>query len=459
MGDKRFAVKFGGPSSVQHDTRIKVKYFNAFGNANANNITDSENVKIFKWSGGKVEDYSDIFNNYIEYDETKNIFPIINSFKEDIKYSVQPYSGLAPASLLSSEKYSIYRREYNVYMRPGLKMYGYYYDGEFHEKTSDVIMKHIPGVNYIDLDTQYCYQFDVNINNYIMVEKVKVYKGNWEPVLINSNLISMYDYNISNNRSYQYIMFLNYDVPTSDDEVLKEATQIFANSESEVWQPDPVYPGQGKLIQGDLSKSSSLGAPVSLKWNEWSICELTPEKNDLNIPFVKNIYSVDSTQIWRFKFSLETGSEKQNISRSEIKTLGQFSKVGYGNTNYSSGDVTALMGSEIVYGSKNQYIERMNSSRISPLSTNEKTEMLKKWREFVASKNPKLLKDMKGQVWIVQIFSSENTVKNFYNTIPDTINFSWQQIEDAKNVVIYSKITTQPQEQQAEGSLPYEPIF
>ena len=46
---------------------------------------------------------------------------------------------------------------------------------------------------------------------------------------------------------------------------------------------------------------------------------------------------------------------------------------------------------------KESYIERLRASREKPLSTNEKIKMLQQWRAFVASPNPKLLKDIKGQ--------------------------------------------------------------
>ena len=62
--------------------------------------------------------------------------------------------------------------------------------------------------------------------------------------------------------------------------------------------------------------------------------------------------------------------------------------------------------------------------------------MLRKWREIAFSPNPKLLKDIKGQSWIVQVISNNNTPQNFYKNQPDTISFSWKQIDDVDNIVI-----------------------
>ena len=118
-----------------------------------------------------------------------------------------------------------------------------------------------------------------------------------------------------------------------------------------------------------------------------------------------------------------------------------------------------MLGSEIVLGSREKYVERLRKSRIEPLSTNEKVEMLNKWKEFVSSKNPKLLKDIKGQSWIVQIISSSNMVSNFYLNQPDTISFKWKQIEDTKNIVINSPVDSIEQEDEAEGSDIWKPVF
>lgn len=457
MSRKRFGVRFGGQSDVQHDTCVKVEYFNIFGDSQA----DSYSSLLGGWSGGKA-DYSAIYSNYLKHESTELIYPVISSYQSDVAFNAEVWDGLVPVSAFTSQDYSIYRREYQVYIKPGLRKYGYLYEGDFYEDESHTIeLPPMSGVNYIDIPTEYYYNFDTVTRSYSMVDKAKIYKGPWEPVIEDTNLINLYDYNIVNNKTYQYVIFLNYTAPKLDTDFMGNAVQVFANSDSryKVWIQDDTYSNQGKLQDGSLETSNIVGGGVSTYWNDWSICELVPQQGSPDNFNIKNIYKVESSQIWRFRFSLETGSEKQNIARSDFQTLGQFIKIGYGDTNYSSGDVSAYMGSEIVFGSNTQYIERLNASRVSPLSTNERVEMLKEWKKFVSSKNPKLLKDIKGQSWIVQIVSSENTTKNFYNSVPDTINFQWKQIEDTHNVIIYSDVTSQPKEQEQNGKIPYEPIF
>jgi hypothetical protein len=236
---------------------------------------------------------------------------------------------------------------------------------------------------------------------------------------------------------------------------------VFANGMgSLVWVPDSTYPStQGEIKIGDLNSSFYTGTPVLSHWDEWSICELIPQLDIEDAPAVKKAYTVNTEQIWLFKYSLESDDQTQNIVRNEIQTLGQFPKFGFGKANYSSGGVKALLGSEIVLGSREKYVERLRKSRIEPLSTNERVEMLNKWKEFVSSKNPKLLKDIKGQSWIVQITSSSNMVSNFYLNQPDTISFKWKQIEDTKNIVINSSVDLIEQEDEAEGTDIWKPVF
>ena len=458
MGDqRRFSVKFGGVGNSQyHDGKISVKYFNTFSEY------DIDTYALGGWSGGKVESYEDIFANYLNNTNTSTCSPIIHNYTESEKYGAQPYQGVAAVGQSSSQNYSIFRREYEVYDRPGAKIHGYY-DGSAFYEDSDYTKVIIPrsGLIYIDDNTEYYYQFNIDLQKYSLIERAKIYKSEWEPVIIKTNLTSFYDYNITNGKSYQYIIYPDDILVDSDDASIEDTTQSFANSGKDylVWKEDPNYRNQGRLIQGSSETSNTLGSPVVINWDEWSICELLPVKNVEDAPVIKNAYKVNTEQVWRFKFSLETGNQTQTLGRSEFQTLGQYPKVGFGKLNYAAGEVSALLGSEIVLGTKSKYIERLNKSRLSPLSTNEKVAMLQKWKEFVGSKNPKLLKDIKGQSWIVQIMSGNSSSKNFYLDQPETISFQWKQVEDTKNVIIYSEVNLLPKEKEELGSALWEPIF
>lgn len=246
---------------------------------------------------------------------------------------------------------------------------------------------------------------------------ITIVQKEWEPVALRTTLSSLRDFNIKSGHSYQYVIY------AADKEKIKG---VFAN-------------GPGEVIP--YVENSVPLVPI---WDEWSIAELKPVDVPVDAPIVRKAFEVDLDNIWLFKYGLETGSQNQNFQKNEIQTLGRYSKIGYGKANSISGDVSCYLGSEIIPYTSEGYIERMRGSIASPLSSNDKAYMLQKWREFAFSPNPKLLKDIKGQSWIVQIMSSSNSPKNFYVNQPDTISFSWKQIDDTDGVIIIGSGKTLP---------------
>lgn len=466
---RKFYVKFGGDidnsNARFHNCQMSVRYFNIFSKA------DAPAAFSPAWDGGKVASYDDIFSSLLANADSRYSMPVIENYSMDYTYGVGINQGVA-ASNPDLGNATIYRREYAVYNRPGLKILGYYDGINFYEDENRTIILN-PRINVIYVDMtkdsggipkEYYYEYQPKLGGYTMVERAKVFKGEWEPVVLKTNLSNLYDYNVVSGKSYQYLLFpvdkMSFDV---DEKEVSNSTysQIFADSENSyvVWEENSTYAGQGRKVRGDHDKSNKNGAPVSVKWDEWSICELIPELNIEDTPSVKKAYTVNQNQVWLFKYSLETGAQTQNIARKDFQSLGKYPKFGFGELNYASGEVTALLGSEIVIGTKEKYIERLKKSRVTPLSTNEKMEMLKAWQEFVYSKNPKLLKDIKGQSWIVQVTSSTNTPKNFFANQPDTINFQWKQVDDVKNVVIYASVGDEIEENDLEGAIPWESVF
>ena len=70
------------------------------------------------------------------------------------------------------------------------------------------------------------------------------------------------------------------------------------------------------------------------------------------------------------------------------------------------------------------------------MTSNEKIDMIKAWREVAYSGNPKLLKDMKGNSYLVQITSSSNSTQYGWSKMPDTISFDWVEIGTLEGVII-----------------------
>ena len=374
--------------------------------------------------------------------------------------------------------YSIYRREYDVYQNPGHQIECYYNPEDglcYMNKTSGPIYHYDTPVPlstsyvYIDKDTTHTYQFnppqngDVSTGGYTdgtftLTEAFRTYKGQWQPVLIFDNRQWFRDFNIANDRSYQYIIY-----PTTSKTLeygLDTTEQTYANFEGQIWRTkdnfravqDNTYAGY--LTHGDEDTSVGTGAPVHEHWECWSITELIPEEIDIDAPIIKKQYKVDNNNIWLFKYNLETGSQTQNISKEEFATLGRFSKFGFGNKNYESGSVSALIGSELILSSKVAYTERLGKSRIVPLSSNEKAKMLEQWYDFCYSKNPKLLRDIKGRSWIVQLVSNSTTPQNFIYKTPDTVSFEWRQVDTVDNIIIYGDYTNNDSKIKANIGLP-----
>jgi hypothetical protein len=214
MNNQRFfGIKFGGVGGSQyHDGKLKVKYFNIFSQSN---ITDT---MLGQWSGGKVVNYSDVFSNYLNNDSTKDSAPIIENYTVEDSGSgqfINMSEGYGAKPTYGSQDYSIFRREFEVYERPGYKIQGYYnpIDKQFYAEYSDNTYRNLitPRENVIFIDmkdnNQYFYQYSNVSRSYYLVDRAKIYKGEWEPVVLKTQNNSLYDYNVTNGKSYQYIIY------------------------------------------------------------------------------------------------------------------------------------------------------------------------------------------------------------------------------------------------------------
>ena len=466
---KYFSFTFSGNKNDQyHDGVMNISYVNVFSKADSdeyikNKMPDAAFALIAsKGDGlGELTDYSTFYPSYsgIETDDMK-LLPITISYKSSTSFAAKQSQGVCALLGLGDTKYSVYRREYEVYEKPCNKVRGYISSNKkdfYYREDNNFLITPQRGRVYEDIPTGAWYEYNFTIGEYEYTEHARLFHGDWEPVIVGESFQKIYDFNISADKSYQYILYPINKADT-DDSTIGVALQTFANYDAMVWKPSDVG-GQGKFEKGSLETSHLRGGVVPVCWDYWSISELEPLSFDSDVPVIKNAYSVNADQIWFFKYSLEVGAQTQNISRNEFSTLGQFPKFGLGVSNYLSGEVSALLGSEIIYYTGTDYVERLNKARSYPLSTNEKVLMLKKWREMVSSKNPKLLKDSKGQSWIVHIVSSTNTPKITYHNQPETINFSWKQVESTEGVLIYNKDVDLTTYTENKGTLEWVPAF
>lgn len=251
----------------------------------------------------------------------------------------------------------------------------------------------------------------------IDIYKREIWDGGGEttytPVAINFRNSVLIDYNIANNRYYEYIAY-----PTGTD-----------------------------------AEGATLSDAVQVSWPTWSLTELHPVENSTTE------FTASPQDVWLFKFNVSMGEQTQNLSKTQQDNLTAYPVFSHGLKNNISSSVTCLLGSEMVpydYITQKRvynprlgrwetitvpdevtggYIERLRYGGDNPTS-NEQVDMLNAWRQIAYSGNPKLLKDLKGQKFLVQIESSSATIEETWNHKPVSITFSWVEIGSLDGVII-----------------------
>lgn len=213
------------------------------------------------------------------------------------------------------------------------------------------------------------------------------------------------DYNVSNNTTYQYYIIMQ-----------RKHTSI-----------DICY--------------YYLNYNISVKINSWSIIDV-----EQNILDETQYYALDS--MWNFKYNLEDENLTTNLAISKIDTLGQFPMTFFDSKNYDSSSVTCLLGDVTNYNlldSNNHVIKKygyIESNNVNTLSKNiNNAEKYLRWKQFISNGKLKLLKDIKGNKWIVQLIDNLNSRINS-NSIEQvtTISFSWAEMKNSRNISIIKNI-------------------
>lgn len=257
---------------------------------------------------------------------------------------------------------------------------------------------------------------------------------------------SLLDYNVVNNQYYHYMAWLEF-VATKDETELSNA-----ESETEYY------------CYEDRDENYNL-RNLKTSFDRWSICDIE-ESNE------EGVYNkIGNT--WILGLNMQNPEIAHNLSISAYDTLGRYGKISMGQKKYDSSNFTGLLGDMEEYtlyniGShdtqitgepsnefymadgepiknNNYLLFNMNNKQIyrytekinlqSPYA--RETEKLESWKEFCANGNLKLLRDIKGNAWIVQIIDSpKSTIELSGNISQTTISFSWQEIEDISSYSI-----------------------
>ena len=127
---------------------------------------------------------------------------------------------------------------------------------------------------------------------------------------------------------------------------------------------------------------------------------------------------------WKLKYNLDSNDITSNLSVTKHDTLGKYGMVTYGKRNYDSSNITCLLGDI----KNDKYTEVENSNNILKLT---------RWKEFISNGNLKLLRDLKGNKWIVNTIDNP-TIKfdSRTNNLMTTISFSWVEVMSSDNISI-----------------------
>lgn len=185
---------------------------------------------------------------------------------------------------------------------------------------------------------------------------------------------ALYDFNAVNNAEYQYILFAE----------------------------------TAEYISAPLQQD---GYTVASWWN-WSLTKLTKsETND-------KIYYADSKNVWLFDTEVQSSALQQNLDKATIENFTQFPKISTGKKNYLTGSISAFL--------SNPHNARYEDT----------IEQYNAFIDFIADENPKLLKDRKGNGWIVDATSNQMQYNDVTAEQITTVNFDFVQLDDLDDLNI-----------------------
>lgn len=185
---------------------------------------------------------------------------------------------------------------------------------------------------------------------------------------------ALYDFNAVNNAEYQYILFAE----------------------------------TAEYISAPLQQN---GYTITSWWN-WSLTKLAKSETD------DKIYYADSKNVWLFDTEVQSSALQQNLDKATIENFTQFPKISTGKKNYLTGSISAFL--------SNPHNARYEDT----------IEQYNAFIDFIADENPKLLKDRKGNGWIVDTTSNQMQYNDVTAEQITTVNFDFVQLDDLDDLNI-----------------------
>lgn len=191
---------------------------------------------------------------------------------------------------------------------------------------------------------------------------------------LSSGGLSIVDHNVKNNTTYQYYIY------KEDDDYISEA---------------------------------NITNVVRTNWDTWSIASFVKidESNG------KEIYQVVD-DIFILNLNLESGDTSQVFNKTVYDNLTQYPKISVGQNNYSKGSLNAILGT------------------IQDNTYQEYSGGMVGWNWFCGNGRLKILKDRKGNVWIVDIQDTSNKVADESREQYHTVSFNWVEVMSRNQISV-----------------------
>lgn len=152
---------------------------------------------------------------------------------------------------------------------------------------------------------------------------------------------------------------------------------------------------------------------INTQWWNWSIVGLQESETS-------GLYYADSDNVWLFDTELNSSSLDQNIAKYVMDNFTRYPSVSSGLKNYMTGSITAYLSNvDVKEGKYEDTVAQYNA-----------------FVEFIAQPTPKLLRDRKGNGWIV---STTDANAQYIDESPQQItrvSFGFTQLNDVSSVNI-----------------------
>lgn len=163
----------------------------------------------------------------------------------------------------------------------------------------------------------------------------------------------------------------------------------------------------------EISNAITGKGTVKAMWEGWSLIDLNNQQEN-------GLYTISADDVWLFNTNFSSSDIEQNLNKYIYENFTQFPKVSTGQKNYISGGITAFLS---------------NITRESP-QYRDTAQMMQDFGNMIANGHPKLLKDRKGNAWIVDTQSNGfNYIDESYEQIV-TVGLNFIQIGDADSISV-----------------------